>query len=104
MLANLLDILVDYESTKYGQQHLVSITSEPTTDPFDYTGLIEIQLEKYDRIDAEHIRPQETVLSGFFVSYKLYHFCPDILDYLTQAEQKRLSGILTDIPREGSFG
>lgn len=104
MLAKLLDTLMDYESTKYGQQHLLSIASEPVTDPFAYERLIEVQLEKYDRIDAEHIRMQESVLSGFFVSYKLYSFCPDILDYLTVAQQKRLAGILPNLSRTGSFG
>ncbi len=104
MLAKLLDVLMEYESTKYGQQHLLSIASEPVTDPFAYERLIEVQLEKYDRIDAEHIQVQESVLSGFFVSYKLNSFCPDILDYLTLAEQERLADILPGISREGSFG
>ncbi len=104
MLARLLDTLVDYESKKYGRQHLVSVVSEPMTDPFAYESLIEIQMEKYDRIDAEHIVAQDGVRSGFFVSYKLYPFSGNVLDYLTQEEQRRLGGILTALPRTGSFG
>lgn len=104
MLAELLDTLVDYESKKYGRQHMVSVASEPVTDPFSYEKLIEVQIGKYDRIDAEHIVARETVLGGFFVSYKLYPFCPDILDYLTRREKVRLFRILTDIPRAGSYG
>lgn len=103
MLARLLDILMDYESTKYGQQHLVSIASEPVTDPFDYEDIIDVQINKYDRIDAEHIIAEDTVLSGFFVSFKLYDFCPDILDYLTEEEQERLSEILPGISRSGAY-
>ncbi len=104
MLARLLDTLVDYESKKYGRQHLVSVASEPMTDPFAYESLIEIQMEKYDRIDAEHILAQDSVLSGFFVSYKLYSLSEDMVDYLTQEEQERLAGILKDLSRQGSSG
>ncbi|MCI8280161.1 MAG: hypothetical protein HFI76_00325 [Lachnospiraceae bacterium] len=104
MMAGLLDTLVDYESKRYGCQHLVSIASEPVTDPFDYENLIEVQLEKYDKIDAEHILVQDSVLSGFFISYKLYDFCPDSLEYLSQTEQRRLSHILPGISRNGSYG
>lgn len=103
MLARLLDTLVEYESTKYGQQHLVSIVSEPVNDPFDYEKLIEVQINKCDRIDAEHIIAGDKVLSGFFVSFKLYDFCPDILEYLTEEEQRRLSGILSGISRDGAY-
>ncbi len=104
MMALLLNTLTEYESVKYGYQHLVSIASEPVTDPFDYEDLIEVQLEKYDKIDGEHILPKETLLSGFFISYKLYDVCPDILDYLTQEEQGRLAHILADITPKGSYG
>lgn len=103
MLTRLLDILLDYETTKYGQQHMVSIASEPLTDPFDYEDLIDVQINKYDRIDAEHIIAEDAVLSGFFVSFKLYDVCSDILDYLTEEEQKRLAEILPGINREGAY-
>lgn len=97
MLAELLDVLTVYESRKYQKQHLLSVVSEPATDPFDYEWLIKAQTGKCDRIDASHILSSEDVKAGFYVSYRFYDFCPDILSYLTPEEKVRLDGILAQI-------
>lgn len=103
MLAELLDTATIYESRRYGKQHLLSIVSEPATDPFDYERLIKVQLSKYDRIDASHIAVGEKVKSGFYVSYRFYDFCQDILSYLTEEEKERLGNILPESRQGDSY-
>lgn len=103
MLAETLDELMRYESRKYETQHLVSVINEPTTDPFDYEHNIKVQMGKYARIDTEHIIASDQVASGFYVSYKLYDFCPQILEYLTEEENKRLGHLLDGIDKEGPY-
>lgn len=97
MLAKILDELVTYESRKYKTQKLVSFQNDPENDPFLYEETYAKQLGKFNRMDAEHLRPTENLLSGYFASYRLYEYCPDFSQYLSQEQEAALQPILSQL-------
>lgn len=90
VLAEVMDEIVAYETDKYKQQHLISFANEAYTDPFEYNENVSIQLDKFARIDAEHIRPKEALQSGYFASYNLEDYYTNFSTGLTDEERVRL--------------
>ena len=82
MLAQVGDSIIEYETERYRQQRLVAFSNWPTTDPFIYTPEISDHFLKCATVDAEHIRPTEAFLSGYFASYHVYPYYPDYMNYL----------------------
>ena len=83
MLAQLGDKVIEYETEKYKTQKLVAFSNWPTTDPFDYPEEVTNYLMKCAKIDVEHIKTTEQVLSGQFASYHVYPYYPDYLSRIT---------------------
>ncbi len=120
MLAQVMDQITAYESRKYKRQHPIGFANEPATDPLkyrdDYSELAEKyeksgtqgvtyarQLNKICQIDAEHIQPTEAAKAGCFAAYSLYDFCEDFYLYLSEDQNERLSDILPEIDKDGSY-
>lgn len=82
MLAQAMDNIIEYETSRYREQRLVAFSNWPTTDPFSYTPEISDHFLKCATVDAEHIRPTEAFLSGYFASYHVYPYYPDYMNYL----------------------
>lgn len=97
VMARVMDQITAYETAKYKKQRLVAFVNDPTNDPFAYTDLYAARFLKYNQVDAEHIIPTEKLLSGYFAAYRLNYFCPDYLDYLTDAQRAELGDLLTDL-------
>lgn len=81
MLANVGDKLIEYESDRYKQQKLVAFSNWPTTDPFDYSEEVTEFYRKMTKVDVEHIKLTDKVISGTFASYHVYPYYPDYLSY-----------------------
>ncbi|MBP2622323.1 hypothetical protein [Streptococcus oricebi] len=82
MLAQVMEELVQYETDKYGWQHLLSFANSAFNDPFDYRKPFADQAPKYSRLDIEQIKSQKTFKTGLFASYQLLDIHPKFKDYL----------------------
>lgn len=96
-IAQIMDRIVSYETTKYKTQRLISFVNDPANDPFTYDDLYAARYLKYNQIDAENISPTEQLLSGYFVSYRLYSFCPDFMTYFSQGQKAELEPLLSEL-------
>ena len=81
MLAQVGDRIIEYESRRYKTQRLVAFSNWPTTDPFLYPEDITTFFMKCAQVDVEHIRAEDAFLAGQFVSYHVYPYYPDYLNY-----------------------
>ncbi|OXM82842.1 hypothetical protein [Paenibacillus rigui] len=68
------------EEMKYGWQHPVSFTNWVTTDPLNHPNE-PAENEDMVSVDPMHIRPLETWKAGYFASYHIYPYYPDLLSY-----------------------
>lgn len=86
MLAEVGDDLLEYESRRYKEQRLLAYSNWPATDPLVYPPKTLETFKKYfvkcARVDVEHIKLTERVISGQFASYHVYPYYPDYLLYL----------------------
>ena len=82
MLAQAGDEIISYESRRYKQQRLVAFSNWPTTDPFLYPEDITTFFMKCAQMDVEHIAAEDAFLAGQFVSYHVYPYYPDYLNYI----------------------
>lgn len=104
VLAEVMDEIVVYETNKYKQQHLISFANEAYTDPFVYNENASIQLDKFARIDAEHIRPKVALQSGYFASYNLEDYYTNFSRCLTEEEKVRLAKPLNQMDPSTLYG
>ena len=81
MLCEVGDQVIAYETERYGQQRLIAFSNWPTTDPFVYTADITAHFLKCASVDVEHIRTTDAFISGQFVSYHVYPYYPDYLNF-----------------------
>ncbi|MDF2960542.1 MAG: hypothetical protein K0S39_2277 [Paenibacillus sp.] len=78
-LAQMLDTLAG-EEMKLGWQHPVSFTNWVTTDPLQHPNEPSDN-EDLVSIDPMHIAPTESWRAGYFASYHVYPYYPDLLRY-----------------------
>lgn len=81
MLAQVGDELIKYETKRYKTQKLVAFSNWPTTDPFEYSDYVKKYFSKIAKVDVEHIKTTDNVISGQFASYHIYPYYPDYLKY-----------------------
>lgn len=84
MLANAGDKLYEYETNRYKDQRLIAFSNWPQTDPFSYSQDITEHFRKVIKVDTEHIKTTENVISGIFASYHIYPYFPDYLSYVPE--------------------
>lgn len=104
MLAEIMDELTAYESKKYKKQRLISFVNDPQNDPFEYEESYAKQLAKINCMDAERVVPTDKLLSGCFASYRLYDFCDDFAEYLSQEQKACLGTLLEAVDKKGTYG
>lgn len=81
MLAELLDTAFAYETSRYGDQRLISVSNTPMTDPFEYPDDVRELFGKSSEVDMEHLVPSERVESGLFALYSVRPATPDFPQY-----------------------
>ena len=96
LLAEAGDTLIAYESSRYGEQRLVTFASGRTTDPFDYPREVAEFFRKCATIDTEHIRADEGFRAGLFASYSCYSYDLDYLSVLDTAQWQSLTDEAVD--------
>ncbi len=87
MLAKIIDGMVSYESKKYKSQRLVTFFNDPQNDPFEYDIHYAMQLNKYNMLNAENIKPTDEFKGAYVAAYMVYEFIPDFSKYFS-VEQK----------------
>ncbi|WP_201318818.1 hypothetical protein [Paenibacillus sp. EPM92] len=78
-LAQMLDTLAQ-EDMKFGWQHPVSFTNWVTTDPLTHPNEPS-DTEDLVSVDPMQVRPQAGWKAGYFASYHIYPYYPDLLRY-----------------------
>jgi hypothetical protein len=78
-LARMLNTLAQ-EDMKFGWQHPVSFTNWVTTDPLTHPNEPSAR-EDMVSVDPMHISPQAGWKAGYFASYHIYPYYPDLLRY-----------------------
>lgn len=82
MLARVGDKVVEYESNRYKTQKLIAFSNYTGTDPFDYPEEVTDYFMKCAKIDVEHIKTTDKLLTGQFASYHVYPSYPAYLDLI----------------------
>ena len=101
LLCRVGDKIIEYETERYKQQHLVAMSGWPTTDPFVYPEKVSQYLTKCAEIDVEKILCTENFLSGQFASYHVYPYYPDYLSYVTDWSPYGIDDSLAFLDEEG---
>lgn len=86
-LAQTQEYMIDYEQNHYQVQRPIAITNWVTTDPLSHPGEPNPHMEDAVSIDVEHIKATDAYTAGFFASYHVYPYYPDLMSY----EQKYIS-------------
>jgi len=80
-LAEAQEYMIDYEQTHYNVQRPIAITNWVTTDPLPHPGEPNPSMEDAVSVDAEHIKATDAYTAGFFASYHVYPYYPDLMSY-----------------------
>ncbi len=97
MLAQIMDTALSYESRKYKQQHLVSFSSSPSSDPFTYRENFAGQMPKFVSLNIEHIKARSNVKSGLFASYRMYDFNNEFVQYINAVHNQALTEMINSL-------
>jgi hypothetical protein len=80
-LAEAQELMISYETERYGTQRPIAITNWVTTDPLSHPGEPNPDMEDAVGVDVEHIRATEAYECGFFASYHVYPYYPDMMSF-----------------------
>lgn len=83
-LAEAQDYMIGYETEKYSVQRPIAITNWVTTDPLSHPGEPYPETEDAVSVDVEHIKATDAYTAGFFASYHVYPYYPDLMSYETK--------------------
>jgi hypothetical protein len=79
-LAFMFETAIAYEQETYGEQHPISFTNWPTTDPLSHPNE-PYEIEDGTTVDAEHIYTSDKFTAGMFASYHNYPYYPTFMYY-----------------------
>lgn len=82
------EYMIEYEETHYQIQRPIAITNWVTTDPLSHPGEPNPGMEDAVSLDVEHILATPAYTAGFFASYHVYPYYPDLMSF----EQKYIFG------------
>ena len=80
-LAELQEYMIAYETDHYQVQRPIAITNWITADPLPHPGEPNPSMEDAASIDVEHIKATAAYTAGFFASYHVYSYYPDLMSY-----------------------
>ena len=80
-LAESQEYFIGYEQDHYGVQRPVAITNWITADPLTHPGEPNPEMEDAVSLDVEHIKATTAYTAGFFASYHVYPYYPDLMSY-----------------------
>ena len=80
-LAEAQEYMIDYEQSRYDVQRPIAITNWITTDPLSHPGEPNPGMEDAVSVDVEHIKATAEYTAGFFASYHVYPYYPDLMSY-----------------------
>jgi len=80
-LAEAQEFMISYETEHYAVQRPIAITNWVTADPLSHPGEPNPGMEDAVSIDVEHIKATANYAAGFFASYHVYPYYPDLMSY-----------------------
>jgi len=80
-LAEAQEYMIDYEQSRYAVQRPIAITNWITTDPLSHPGEPNPDMEDAVSVDVEHIKATDAYTAGFYASYHVYPYYPDLMSY-----------------------
>lgn len=97
IIAKIMDKTIEYETKKYKEQKLISLTIEMLNDPLKYNESVNIQMGKMSYINLNNIIAKENLKSGKIVSYDLAYVVNDFIDMIDDEENEELKDLLNSI-------
>lgn len=97
LLARIMDQMMTYENDKYNRQSLITFTSSPEIDPFEYEKEYARQLGKMTTLNIEHIQSTSKLKSGYFASYQLFDYCKQFYQCFTPKQKEEVKSIYNQI-------
>ncbi len=80
-LAESQEYMIAYEMEHYDVQRPIAITNWVTADPLKHPGEPNPSMEDAVSVDVEHIKATASYTAGFFASYHVYPYYPDMMSY-----------------------
>ena len=80
-LAETQEYMIDYEQSHYDVQRPIAVTNWVTTDPLKHPGEPNPDMEDAVSVDVEHIKATDAYTAGFFASYHIYPYYPDLMSF-----------------------
>ncbi len=103
-IANMMDILLKYETERFNTQRLVTFNSSYYTDPLEYTDTVQLQLGKIVSMNVENIVPSEKVESGIFAGYMMRAGLDDFVICLSDNDIRNHIDFVEQVDRESIYG
>lgn len=104
IIAEIFDKMVQYESKKYKEQRLVSLSIDLLKSPFKYKQNVNIQLGKMAYIDMSNIKSTEDLKSGMFISYNMTGAIDEFVELLDDTELEKYKDIISTIKTDTAYG
>ncbi len=104
MLAEVMDRVVAYETTKYDVQRPIGFTSSPQTDPLVFADSYARQIPKYVCVDAEHVVPTEQSSAGRLCAYRIAGVVDELPTRLADEWKQRHAEQLAVLDKQALYG
>lgn len=99
IIALVMDEIVDYETSKYNEQRLVSLMVSMLQDTFEFKENVNVQMGKMCYINLNNIMQKDTFKAGQITSYNLEEHADDFLEILSDEEKEEYATILASTDR-----
>lgn len=86
-LAEAADTAISYEMQQYGEQRPLAMSNWVTSDPLEHPGEPNPAVEDAIAVDMENLKAKEGFEAGFFASYHVYPYYPDLFNYALEYQQ-----------------
>lgn len=104
VMARVMDSIASYEAGKYSALRPVAFMCTPECDFLEYEEVYARQLNKYAKVNPEHVRPTDAMEAGTFACYRLVDFCDDFSACLSQGQKEQLGSALNGLDTAQPYG
>lgn len=104
IIAEIMDKMMQYETSKYNEQRLISITIDMLRDPFKYKENVNVQLGEMAYINMNNIKEKEKLKSEKIISYDMVGGINHFVELLDEEEIEENKEILSTLNTNAVYG
>ncbi|MDL2289198.1 HEAT repeat domain-containing protein [Clostridia bacterium OttesenSCG-928-F22] len=87
MLAKAADTAISHEMQQYNEQRPLAMSNWVTSDPLQHPGEPNPEVEDAISVDMNNLHAKDGFEAGFFASYHVYPYYPDLFNYAKELLQ-----------------